>query len=135
MKQNHYGVHVDSETPITGVVAANSVSGIHEDITNGIDLDFEQHCKECRNEYHDDCWESQGDETVLIGKWKKSRGKYAPDKSGDFAAIVNEVYAQVVWSKTTKRVALCSPCYPGQGDLDSAGDYLAFDFPAEMYQE
>ena len=82
-------------------------------------------------------WESQGD-TILIGDWEKDKdGLWDATKDGEkgFSAIVGEIYTQVVWSKWTKRVALCSPCYPGQGDLDTPGDWLAFDLPPDMYGE
>lgn len=75
-------------------------------------------------------------ETYLIGKWiVDSEGEYAPDLEGEYAAIVNfdSFTVQVVHSKWVRRCALCSPCYPGQADLDCAGDYLAYDLPAEIY--
>jgi hypothetical protein len=84
---------------------------------------------------HDGCGpEEQG--TVLIGSWIKVDGKYEPDKSGEYAAIVNETTTQVVWSRHTKRCALCSPCYPGQADLDTLpgkyGDILAYCLPDDL---
>ena len=33
----------------------------------------------------------------------------------------------------TRRGALCSPCYPGQVDLDTPGDYLGYDLPPDIY--
>ena len=91
---------------------------------------------------HDYCGpDTQG--TLLIGSWKKdAEGLYEPDPdapNAEFAAIVGEVYTQVVWSKTVVRVkSLCSPCYPGQADVDrdkivAEGGYLAYDFPADMW--
>ena len=88
---------------------------------------------------HDGCGpEERG--TVLAGSWKKDpeTGKWEPDESGDYAAIVGEIYVQVVWSKTVVRCkSLCSPCFPGQADLDSvvSGDegYLTYDLPAEVW--
>ncbi len=93
---------------------------------------------------HDGCGpEEQG--TVLAGSWVKvyppghpehttldAWGKrifevgskpnlygYVPDREGEYAAIVGEIYAQVVWSKRVVRVrSLCSPCFPGQADVD-----------------
>lgn len=75
---------------------------------------------------------------ILIGDWVKDEaGLYDPDPAGEFAAIV-DYDANVVavkHSKVTKRCALCSPCYPGQGDLESEGDYLAYDLPAYFYPQ
>ena len=133
---NHWGIFVDSEIPTTGVAQNNHVEWLHDEIYDGIDLDFEEHCKECPNEDHDLCWESNGSETVLIGSWKKDdQGLYEPDKDGEYSAICGEIYTQVVWSKHTKRCALCSPCYPGQGDLDSSGEFLCYDLPPDLYGE
>ena len=134
--QFHYGVHVSSETPVGGVIAVNSVPNLLEEIYEGIDLGYIEHCKECDNDEHDICYEGQG--ITLVGDWKLNKAdKYEPDHNGPegYAAIVGEIYAQVVYSKHFKNCALCSPCYPGQGDLDSEGEYKTFDFPPEMYQE
>lgn len=79
--------------------------------------------------------------TVLIGSWKKDEdGKYVPDESGEYAAICNEIYGQVVWSRHVKHCAPCSPCYPGQADLDNEvpadGDgFLCYDLPPDVYGE
>ena len=97
--------------------------------------------KPCEGE-HEHCGpQEQG--TVLIGSWKldPETDKYEPDETGEYAAIVGEIYAQVVWSKTVVRVSsLCSPCYPGQADLDhdklvTEGGFLCYDFPADMYDD
>ncbi len=80
--------------------------------------------------------------TILAGSWKLVDDKYEPDPDApgaEYAAIIGESYAQVVWSKTVVRVrSLCSPCYPGQADVERSkivteGGYLAYDFPADMY--
>jgi hypothetical protein len=134
---NHYGIHVDKDTAITGVAQNNHVLWLDEELTdsNAIDLAWEEHLAECKDEDHDRCGpQERGD--MLIGSWKKDEdGKYEPDETGEYAAIVREFNTQVVWSKHTRRVALCSPCYPGQGDLDTPGEYLAFDLPPELYKE
>lgn len=140
VKINHYGHTVDSEIPITGVVSNNSAEWLPEDILSGIDLNFQEHVQEC-----DECqegelckvaenWESFSG-NVLVGGWKLVDGKYEPDKDSPhrYAGIVRETETQVVWSKYTARVNLCSPCFPGQGDLDSSGNYLAYDLPPDVY--
>lgn len=55
-----------------------------------------------------------------VGRGAKMYG-YAVDRTSgnEFAAIVGEIYTQVVWSETVVRVrSLCSPCYPGQADVE-----------------
>lgn len=133
---NHWGILVDPETPVTGVVHNANPEWLIEEVYYGdaINLDFEEHCKECDEEYHDDCWMDNGSETYLVGSWKQDDdGLYEPDQSGEYSAIMGEVYTQVVWSKYTSRCALCSPCYPGQGNLDQQGEFLTYDLPPEVW--
>jgi len=137
---NHWGIWVDSEDPITGVLSNNSaVQFIADELYNGIDLDYESHLNDPEHILNgDDCycqdmWDC-GDSTWLIGQWlKDSEGLYYPDPEGEYAAIVGEIYTQVVFSNNLKRCALCSPCYPGQGDLDSEGEFLTYDLPKDAY--
>lgn len=96
-------------------------------------------CEECLEE-----WDKQEalemvecfDHEKLIGDWKKDEegGLYVPDENGEFAAIVTSSTfncVQVVWSKWTTNVrAMCSPCFPGQADLDSGeGNIMAYTLP------
>jgi hypothetical protein len=133
---NHYGVYVDINTPITGVINTNKPEWLHEDMYNGIDLDFEEHLKECKNEYHDDCYFND-ETTYLIGfKFDEKSGKYEVDYDAEYSAIVSQIYTQIVHSKTIKEnVGLCSPCFPGQADLDSKGNFKAYDLPKDVYGE
>lgn len=139
---NHWGKWVDSEVPVTGVAQNNRVEFLSEEIDAGTDITLEEYVDDnfegLESEEVDKAiedWDSSQD-TILIGKWRKdSNGQYEPDPSGEYAAIVGEVYTQVVFSKVTKRCALCSPCYPGQGDLDTPGDFLTYDLPADVYGE
>ena len=111
---NHYGITVDSEKPIVGVINNSAIS----QLIYG----------EC------DCYNSDTG-TLLIGGWKQDeQGKYFPNETSEYSLIVGETYTQVVWSKQTKRCTLCSPCYPGQGDLDTPGDFLSYDLPPEAYE-
>jgi len=83
-----------------------------------------------------------GGDTRLYGSWKKNaEGEYEPDKTGDadYAAIfnVNHNTIQVVWSKHVISCRRCSPCYPGQGNVDSppGGGYAelwAFCLPPDL---
>ena len=86
---NHYGITVDSEKPIVGVINNSAIS------------------------------------QLISGELYET---------SEYSLIVGETYTQVVWSKQTKRCTLCSPCYPGQGDLDTPGDFLSYDLPPEAYE-
>lgn len=107
------------------------------------DSDFKI-CSECKAEFQTDFMECD-DHEKLIGDWKSSYKKdgsiqYEPDENGEFSAIVNSSSfstIQVVLSKwTTKVRAMCSPCFPGQADLDSgAGDILCYTLPDDMLSE
>ena len=122
---------------IGGVISNNSVEFLNDEIFNGnsIDLDYEAFLEENSDVEEEDFpeYESNGDSTYLIGNWLKDEsGKYYPDPDGEYAAICGEIYTQVVFSKYTKLCALCSPCYPGQGDLDSVGEFLTYNLPADL---
>lgn len=153
---NHWGKWVDTEKPTTGVISLNAVvQFVSDEMYNGINLTAENAEKEYRQahfeKYHHhpnsismqkfwDQWEDQGDDNWIIGSWKKdSEGLYEPDESGEYAAIVREDVVQVVFSKyVTKVKSLCSPCYPGQADVNGGEDeqdsnFLAFNLPPEAY--
>jgi len=137
---NHWGVWVDPELPITGVISNNLiVQFISDEMYDCIDLDYEEHINtpdhilEGENCFCVDMWDC-GDSTYLIGDWiKDSDGLWDYDPDGEYAAIVRESTTQVVYSKYTKRAGLCSPCYPGQADNESDGEFLAYDLPSEAY--
>ena len=96
---------------------------------------------------HDICAAGFGMGTMLIGfaetpsitnAWfDLAYGKrlYAPDPDAEYSAIVGETYAQVVRSKWVQGCKLCSPCYPGQGDLqqNGKGNYIAFTLPPDVW--
>lgn len=136
MLKNHWGIQVDSETPITGVETNNRIEFLTDEIysSNSINLTSETWVKEERPSIEEqEDYEWSNDQTFLIGSWKKdSDGLYIPDQTGEYSAIVGEIYTQVVWSRTTKKCALCSPCYPGQADLDSTGEFLAYCLPDDL---
>lgn len=140
---NHWGVWVDPDVPITGVVSNNQVFQFISDemYNDGINLDFEDHINSDEHSENDEwcdiCeyWEDI-DSTYLIGDWilDTNTHLYEHDPNGEYAAIVGEIYTQVIFSKYTKRVALCSPCYPGQGDMESDGNFLTYNLPSEAYE-
>jgi hypothetical protein len=125
----HHGIEVSSEVPITGVIDTTAPELLLEEIDlHGIDVDFEEHCKECKREFHDECYETGPSTSYLLGYKKDIKGDFVPDLDAEFSAIVNgnENTTQVTNSKWVSRATLCSPCYPGQGDLGNSGDYLAY---------
>jgi len=126
---NHWGVWVDLNEPITGVLSNNDcIQFISDELYNGINLDSEDDCEIC--EY----WEDYPDSIWLIGDWLiDDDGLYYPDPNGEYAAIVRESVTQVVFSQYVTRSALCFPCFPGQGDLDTIGEFLTYNFPPEAF--
>lgn len=136
MKTLHWGIRIDSEVPITGVTDINAPEWLFDDVdSHGIDLGYEEHLRECNKEFHDDCYDPGCDTTHLIGYKKDVKGDYVPDPETEYSAIVNggAGTVQVTRSKWVSRAALCSPCYPGQGDLENSGDYLAYTFPPDVW--
>lgn len=135
--KNHWGVWVDSETPTTGVLSSNSIAW--EFVDDEICLTCEQNVKgiESNEDLDDDekqneieFLECDSSHDKIIGDWKKDDGGlYTQDETGEFAAIVRETVIQVVWSKFVTTGNLCSPCYPGQVDLDSEGEFKAYTLP------
>lgn len=142
--ENHYGVWVVSNTPITGVINNNAIAW--EWIEEVVCLD----CVPDIDEIGEPDWEyieCDSAHTKLIGDWivsdndknktawfKDWEGKfYTPNRNGEWAAIERECYTQIVWSQTTTRCHLCSPCYPGQGDLDTKGEFLTYSLPVDLY--
>jgi len=132
---NHWGIWVDPEIPITGIISNNLiVQFLSDEMYNGIDLDWEEFIQsddyDPDEEY--DLFESSN---WLIGDWIKDKdGLWDYDPDGEYAAIVREDVTQVIFSKYTKRAGLCSPCYPGQADNESDGEFLAYDLPPEAYE-
>lgn len=137
---NHWGKWIDSNTPTTGVLSTNDIAWewldseiclTCEEIIQEIDND--ESIEDKQSEY--DFIECNSDHTRLLGDWiKDNDGLYAPDRdNGEFSAIENESTIQVVWSKfTTKQCKPCSPCYPGQLDVDydyENGEFSAYTLP------
>lgn len=108
--------------------------------------------EECRSEAEEHAdreledWES--DSYMLLGDWKRvnenegdlAYPEYDVDKEGThgWAAILRRtdgMILQVVWSKWVMECAWCSPCYPGQGDLDTYGSVIAYSLPEDEYTD
>lgn len=140
MKTNHYGHTVDSDKPVTGVLSSNSIAW--EWITDDVcltcqdiqsEIESDESLTDEQKEHELEFMECDSAHTKIMGDWlQDEKGKYYPDESKDFAAIINETTVQVVWSKTITTGNLCSPCYPGQVDLDSKGIYKAYTLPDEL---
>lgn len=141
MKVNHYGMTVDSDSPVTGVISSNSISWecmdeehcltceeIFEEIENDDSLTLEEKQEEIESV------ECDSSHDKIVGEWlKDSDGKYYPNPEGEYAAIIRESVIQVVYSKhIAYNRALCSPCYVGQVDLDSEGQFMGYTLPPEM---
>ena len=133
MLKRHYGRIVDSEVPITGVLNSGKAEFLYEDCLNGTDVGYEEHLKECPNEEHDECYFND-EPTYLVGFRKNEKtGEFEPDENAEYSAIVMPIYTQVIRSKYVSRVELCSPCFPGQGDLDTPGEFLAYTLPPDVW--
>jgi len=135
----HYRVLVCKDIPIGGVVPAYNVQWlIDEMMEEGVDLGYENFVKGMRERgFTEEKIERESEDfeggTYLLGFIKNDDGLYEPDPEADISAIWNKQHVQIVRSETIKRRALCSPCFPGQGDLDTPGDYLTYCVPEEYY--
>lgn len=143
--KNVYGKWMDTEKPVTGVTNGNNAPDwFNDEFYYAIDLgfvEFENELLDLHNRgliTHDEFeselenYESNGMTTYLLGDWLQDKNlQYYPDPDGEYSAIYdsNDNIIQVVLSKTTKRCNHCSPCFPGQGDLDSDGDFLTYCLP------
>jgi len=153
--KNHYGVYVDTSVSTTGVATNNQIEWLGDEIYSGIDLDYETALAEFESDpeaFFTKCCIPESDQvdfdlgeymsmsgtpsTYLIGTWNLVDGKYEPNTTGEFAAIVGEVYTQVVHSQWVTRAPLCSPCYPGQASVDCDGDggeQLTYTLPPDVW--
>lgn len=134
---NHYGVTVDKDTPITGVFNANEVDWLWDDMDiNWIDMFYADHVAECENDDHDECFGEESGNLWIYGYVDKD-GIWQEDKECPYSAIYNREtgYVQVTRSKYGIKCKLCSPCYPGQGDVNSEGEFTAYSFPPDMFNE
>ncbi len=73
----------------------------------------------------------------LFGSWRKKNSKYSPSREEEFSAIYDPDFntVQVVRSKYVIRCAICSPCFPNQGDVDSDGNLWAYCLPPDYMDE
>jgi len=134
-----------ADFPISGVM--NCTQAFWDEIYYGNAINL------CSEQFELDYWAEHGCEPpeeawecvefdepdYLIGDWKKDEdGLYVPDEDSTdegalgFSAILQWLggapLITVVWSKHVRYVrSMCSPCCPGQADLDSGeGSILAY---------
>jgi hypothetical protein len=123
----------DIDTIKIGVCNSNTPEWIYEDTYDAIDPGYEEYIinnpdDEYGEEYYDDA------PTHLIGFIRsKTLGEYETDQNAEYSAIVSEVYTQIIKSKYISLCAYCSPCYPDQGDLDTAGHIKAYTLPPDVW--
>ena len=132
---------MDKNTPTTGVFSIHGCYRLDEEREKGIDLNFEEYCRECPQDSENcDCdYESMGDGTYLIGfAYNEKTEEYDIDEKAEYSAIVNmgANTAQVVKSLWAIRGGLCSPCSPGQVDAESiTDDFLAYALPPSVISD
>ena len=130
MIHNHWGILCDTEKPVTCVYGGNELNW--EYLPEMLDPTDYSAVPEGDQEFYEPTnW--------LIGDLKQGEdGLWDIVKDGPhgFALLYdsNMNIAQLVWSKTTARGALCSPCYPGQVDsatVAEVGLQMCFVLPSE----
>lgn len=123
------------ETLLTGVFNTSSFDYIWEDIDHGINIQFGKHLKGCNFEDHDDCWEDNCEDDILIGyKENEQTGLYEIDENAEWSGIycgTNGVI-QIIRSCYGILGAPCSPCYPNQVDGDTIGELLGYAPPPDL---
>ena len=138
--------------PYTGVMTATAAVFEECEYGNGIDLTWEavvdqymqEHGLTSEADIPDNAfdWVEINEPEYIIGDWEKDEdGVYDHRprcKGAGYAAILSWLggapIVHVVWSETVRGVrAMCSPCCPGQADLDSGeGDIEAYALPPEF---
>ncbi len=136
MEVSHYGVRVDSEIPIVGVVTNHEPEFLIEDAQQGIDIDWAEYASDCESRGVEPEDTDSGTGTLIIGYVESpidpavvlecnpmaiqaGSKVFVADPYAEYQAIVGGVYTQILSSRYVQRTSLCSPCYPSQGDLDS----------------
>ena len=143
-----------NQKPIGGVVGQNSTSSdFWEDKT------YETYSWEDENtgeiKIHNPLFKNEDDEIpdyveepleTFVGAWSceydadEDRYYMLPDRNSsyEYAARYNPDHntIQIIWSRYAISCRFCSPCYPGQGDIDSPGmETLAYCLPPELMSE
>lgn len=124
------------ETISTGVMTANKIPYLWDDMNNMINLSYEEWLIE--NSPTDDekdlyCGDN---DTYIIGyKLDESTGKYEIDEAAEYSAIISEQYVQVTHSKVFAMCNICSPCFPFQNDLETPGENKTYALPLDLFDD
>ena len=66
--------------------------------------------------------------------WRFVGGKWVALEATFIACLNDHGYLQVVLSPVTGRHNPCSPCYPGQGNLEEEGNLICYELPENLRQ-
>ena len=137
-----------------GIVSLNSLHGdiFHDFVSNGTDLDCEAAYDEAKAEfiakYHSDAlkaaeiweatraWEDSGEQN-FYDSWECDEASYEWETEGMKLGMSTLGGAYNVWvfeSPHTAEHALCSPCCPNAGNIDTPGNYLCYTLPADWFR-
>lgn len=135
METKHYGIPVNSEVPTTGVFSYHSAEFIQDDMYLGDTIT--DCCIGCNLPNTDDfacenCEYDTENSTVYIGCILTDDNKVDIDPKAEYSAVCGGLYIQVIKSKYVIHGALCSPCYPGQVDAETPGDYQGYSLPPNI---
>jgi hypothetical protein len=132
---------------MTGVVSANSVPAIWDDAFYGdyVISDYDIAVKEGSIDPNAEDYEYYEIEdcTYYIGfRWTSDGDEIVPAEGVEFSAVLQALggayNVHVVQSKHTTSVAsMCSPCCPGQADLDSGlgNNWDCYTLPPEYFED
>jgi len=114
-------------TPTTGVISCHSLDCFILDaiMLHGIDLLYEEYIKENGQDAADDYYSDHGE--YILGFKKNKEGLWVENKDEPLSLIyyTDRTDIQVLHSRFIKiGCQQCSPCYPGQADLDSSDGTL-----------
>jgi len=130
---NHHGVHISADIPSPGVIANNKIEFLGDELIDAVDLDFEAHLKECKEEFH----EVEGT-AYLIGHKKNSDGLWESDLDAEWSAQVecDQYYDTTVFHSHWVYYGMpCSPCAPGQVSIGEPGRFLCYAPPPDLFSE
>lgn len=145
----HYSAQIHStenETRVyTGVVSWWSLDAwcLSDLIDSGDDVLWNSYAYENRDDPNfesvSDSYDADSTLVYFGFTYDADTDQYDIDLNAEFSAIVSNQNGcptiQIVASKHYKRVrAMCSPCYPGQCDIDSGdGWLLCYSLPPDMF--
>jgi rubredoxin len=124
----HYGVPVSTGIPVPGVFSVGDVDFLFD-----LDMDnvlYQEHIAGCKKDEHDLCHAPEHTHEWLGGFTLVGEGD-----EKNIAFDVSEIYSRVFSSQWVISCNLCSPFYPGQGDVDFDGEYLAYSFPPDTFEK